>query len=78
MTYEEIVSMIEEINYQNILTYDDKYINNDKSMLGQKRELPAIISNKLKEKTTEETINKIWLLMEKYSICVRKTSFEER
>lgn len=54
-----ILSEIEKVSNNKMLTYDDKYINNNKSMLGQKRELPAIISNKLKEKI-EQYAQKIY------------------
>lgn len=43
-----IVSEIEKVSNNKILTYDDKYKNNDKSMCGQEKQLPAQISKKLK------------------------------
>lgn len=43
-----IVSEIEKVSTNKVLTYDDKYINDEKSMLGQKRQIPAIINKKLK------------------------------
>ena len=47
---EFIVSNIEKVSNGKVLTYDDKYKNSKKSMEGQKREIPAIIDNELKEK----------------------------
>ena len=43
-----IVSEIEKVSNNKILTYDDKYKNNDKSMCGQEKQLPAQISKKLR------------------------------
>lgn len=43
-----IVSEIEKVSSNKVLTYDDKYKNDKKSMVGQNRQLPAIINKKLK------------------------------
>ena len=44
-----IISSIEKVSNSKVLTYDDKYKNDKKSMEGQKREIPAIIDDTLKE-----------------------------
>lgn len=46
---EFIISNIEKVSNSKVLTYDDKYKNSKKSMEGQKREIPAVISNTLKD-----------------------------
>ncbi len=46
---EFILSDIEKVSNNHVLSYKDKYVNNQKSMVGQKKELPANISNELKK-----------------------------
>ena len=44
-----IVSEIEKVSNSKVLSYQDKYVNSNKSMVGQDKELPANISKKLKD-----------------------------
>ena len=44
-----LVSEIEKVGNNNVLTYEDKYLNNEKSMAGQSKQLPAKITKKLKK-----------------------------
>lgn len=44
---EIILSKIEKVSHDKVLSYNDKYVNSKKSMIGQKKELPAKISEKL-------------------------------
>ena len=43
-----LVSEIEKVGNNNVLTYQDKYINNEKSMSGQSKQLPAKLTKKIK------------------------------
>ncbi len=45
-----IISDIEKVSNDHILSYNDKYINNEKSLAGQNKELPANIPDELKKK----------------------------
>lgn len=47
---ELMLSEIEQVSKDKILTYNDKYKNENKSMVGQEKILPAIISTPLKNK----------------------------
>lgn len=48
-----LLSNIEKVSNNKILTYDDKYINNQKSMEGQQKQLPAVLPLELKNKIME-------------------------
>lgn len=52
---EFIISTIEKVGNSKILTYDDKYLNNSKSMVDLERELPAIISAELEQRIIDYT-----------------------
>lgn len=53
------LSSIEKVSQNKILTYYDKYLNKEKSMTSQKREIPALISENL-EKLIKESAIKIY------------------
>lgn len=44
-----LLSSIEKVSVNKVLTYSDKYLNKEKSMVSQKREVPAIIPIDLEE-----------------------------
>ena len=50
------LSSIEKVSVNKILTYSDKYLNEEKSMVSQKREVPAKISDELEIKIKDSAI----------------------
>lgn len=52
-----IVSEIEKISDSKILTYNDKYLNEDISLNGLKKQIPALIDKKLKDRIISTAIS---------------------
>lgn len=54
------LSKIEKVSHNKVLSYNDKYVNNEKSMIGQNKELPAQISLEL-ENQIKDMAQKIYV-----------------
>lgn len=65
---ELIVSEIEKVSSSKILSYDDKYVNNSKSLDGQKKELPAKIDEKLRQQLIDYAMSAYTNLKCKYIV----------
>ena len=53
---EYILSEIEKVSSSHLLSYEDKYINDEKSLAGQNKELPAKIPSSLKKEIEDSAI----------------------
>ncbi|MCI5745412.1 MAG: hypothetical protein MR270_03930 [Erysipelotrichaceae bacterium] len=63
-------SCIEKVSHNKVLSYQDKYQNKEKSMSGQKREIPAIIDKKLND-LIKEYARKVYInLKAKYIVRI--------
>ena len=63
-----ILSNIEKVSNNKVLSYSDKYVNNEKSMSGQQKELPANISDDLKIRLQEMAKNVYFNLKAQYIV----------
>lgn len=51
-----VLSEIEKVSSNRMLSYEDKYVNDEKSLIGQNKELPAKLSSSLKKEIENSAI----------------------